>query len=140
MIYYSHTAKVILVILALAVSSLIFGISAAGYYSYPESKVIVRRGQTQNSAISSVYKDKAKSLYGNLAKLAENKQLAKTEAASVKDELLTLNVPKEFLDLHIGLVFASDKLIEYSESKDKKKLKQATEIMEQVKKQYGWLN
>ena len=140
-IHPSHAAKVGLVIFALAISSLIFGISAADYYSYPQSSVAVRKiNSLNNYDTMNDYKSKARNLFENLSSIALNTNQEAISLENLKDEFIALAVPKEFMNLHVGLVMATDKLIEYKKSKDNKKLQQATIIISQAKKQYDWLN
>lgn len=140
-VYPSHAAKVFLVILALAVSSLIFGVSAADYYSYPESSPAVRRISSSNDNASlEDYKSKAKSLFDSLRQMVKDTRQETQNLEALKNELISLVVPKEFMNLHIGLVLAADKLIDYRKSKDSKKLQQANTIITQAQKQYDWLN
>lgn len=137
----SHAYKVLLVILALAVSSLIFGISAADYYSYPESNAAVRKINSADGSVSlAEYKNKAKNLFRDLNGLVRDTQSNTENINKLKTELMALLVPREFMNLHVGLVLATDKLIDYSKSRDNKKLEQANIIITQAKKQYDWLN
>jgi hypothetical protein len=140
-LYPSHTAKVFLVILSLALSSLIFGISAADYYSYPLSSAAVRKiNSTDGAAALEEYKSKAKDLFATLSRIAKENRSDTENIDDLKAKLMSLVVPKEFMNLHVGLVLATDKLIDYSKSKDDKKLQQASNIITQAKKQYDWLN
>lgn len=140
-VYPSHAFKVFIVILALAVSSLIFGISAADYYSYPESSGAVRRIKSADGTASlDEYKGKAKTAFDDLSRTIKEKRSETENLNRLKTDLMTLMVPKEFMNLHVGLVLAADKLIDYSTSKDSKKLEQASSIISQAQKQYDWLN
>lgn len=140
-VYPSHTAKVFLVIMALALSSLIFGISAADYYSYPQTSAAVRKiNSSDGTASLEDYKKKAKDLFAELSSIVEENKSDSDSVNELKTQLMTLVVPKEFMNLHVGLVLATDKLIEYGKSKDSKKLQQANSIITQAKKQYDWLN
>jgi hypothetical protein len=140
-LYPSHTAKVFLVILALALSSLIFGISAADYYSYPQTSAAVRKiNSSDGTASLEEYKSKAKDLFATLNRIVKENKSDPESVNELKTQLMSLVVPKQFMNLHVGLVLAADKLIDYSKSKDDKKLQQASIIITQAKKQYDWLN
>lgn len=140
-VYPSHTAKVFLVILALALSSLIFGISAADYYSYPQTSAAVRKiNSSDGTASLEEYKSKAKDLFATLNRIVKENKSDPESVNELKTQLMSLVVPKQFMNLHVGLVLAADKLIDYSKSKDDKKLQQASIIITQAKKQYDWLN
>lgn len=139
--HLNHSIKVLIVIMALAISSLIFGISAADYYSYPRADAAIRRiNRADEGASSEDYKAKVRNLFLNISSAASVADRQPAALSDIKAELLSIIVPKEFMNLHIGLVLVVDKLIDYSNSKNKLTLEQANSIISEAKNRYDWLN
>lgn len=69
-----------------------------------------------------------------------NSDLATSDAASIKQQVLDLTVPTKYLDLHLKVVLDLDSLQQGQAAQSQTKIDQAVTDIEQLKSQYSWLN
>lgn len=90
--------------------------------------------------IKETYKAKVKIILANYYRFASDESLDLEQVEKTKSELLSLKVPTEFMDAHLELILALDKMENYFENKDEELKKESLKIIEKIKNENNWLN
>lgn len=134
-------AKIFILAVALLLGSLSILVVAT---SRPKT-VAVKENQAKTKIdlvkLESEYKNRTKEIIDGFLKLLEPEQAPTIEqVVSAKETLLALRVPTQFKDLHLALVLAMDKTLNFISGKDAKGKVASQEIIRQAKNSYDWLN
>jgi len=98
----------------------------------------LRKQQVDLVKLDVDYRQQAKSIVGRFISIGDN--AAEHQVVELRRELLALFVPGKFKQLHVNLVFAMNKRIEYIQGGNQEKKIASENAINQVKSEYSWLN
>lgn len=137
-------AKYFLIAVFLLVGSLTLMLLYYGGTSGKQTAVITPDVVTQkvdSQKLEADYRVKTKAIIAEVASAAEAPASERAGRASkAKTELLTLTVPSQFKDLHLELVLAADKLLNFFKSGTETEKLASQDLIKQAKNKYDWLN
>lgn len=136
----SKPAKIFIIAVAAVVGSLSILLALVSRLSVPAAPAR-QEAKVDLVKLEQDYKERAKAIVAELSRLIESEPAATIEDINKdKKALLALTVPPQFKDLHLSLVMAADKIINFLSGNDQKGKLAGAEILKQAKADYDWLN
>jgi len=86
------------------------------------------------------YKTKVKAIFALYEARAQNKAFSIENVSELKNQLLGLNVPAGFKNLHLNFVLALTRLEDYLNRKDEQVENSSFQMFNQLKADNSWLN
>ena len=133
--------KVIIIIVIIALGFFSWKI----YQRYSDKHEVNNQRITEEKVdlgfLEKIYKKEVKVVLNNYLRQAQEPSLiTKPFVNQTKNSLLALMMPVQFKELHLNLVLAMDRMIEYLDSNNENQLEESQKIIKQAKEDYEWLN
>ncbi len=86
------------------------------------------------------YKKDMAAIYKDISLLIDSGKMEEENVDQLRDRLLAMRVPKEYKDLHIGMVLALDKIDKYAEQGSGDSKAEGEKMIEELNQKYNWIN
>lgn len=123
----------IIVIIVLVLGALIF-------WYYLQGANLINKGNNSNNQATIQSNPELEKKYEQQLKIILKPFWTNNDPDNLQEQILELRAPAKYLDLHLNIVLAFDLINQGRLTEDQAKIEEGLEKLNQLKKQYSWLN